>query len=59
MKPTADQSLLPIAQRWGGGPLSEAEWWRGFDGEGANPSTMSLRVMVPLPTGCAGREERI
>ena len=24
----------------------------------ANPSTMPLGVMVPLPTGCAGGEER-
>jgi hypothetical protein len=20
---------LPVAQQWGGGPLSVAEWWRG------------------------------
>ncbi len=50
-------SLLPAQKAWGGGPLSGAEWWRGFRGEGANPSTMSLRAMVPLPTSCARREE--
>ena len=21
--------ILPVAKRWGGGPFSEAEWWRG------------------------------
>jgi hypothetical protein len=45
--------LRPIAQRWGGGPRNEDCVVEGF---GADPSTM-LR-MVPLPTGCAGREER-
>jgi hypothetical protein len=30
----------------------------GFGTTLNNPSTMSLRAMVPLPTGFAGREER-
>jgi hypothetical protein len=57
--------LHPIATRWGGGPLPEAVV-EGFGVCGArlsigqsarlNPST-TLR-MVPLPTGCAGGEER-
>jgi len=50
-------SLLPAPKAWGGGPLSEAEWWRGQAEAADGPSTMSLRAMVPLPTGCAGREE--
>ena len=46
-------TLLAIASRWGGGPRNEGCVVEGF---GADPSTM-LR-MVPLPTGCAGREEQ-
>jgi hypothetical protein len=48
--------ILPVAKRWGGEPLEER--WRGQLEAAEGPSTMSLRVMVPLPTGCAGREER-
>ena len=42
-------SLLPAPQAWGGGPLSEAEWWRSQMETANGPSTMSLRAMVPLP----------
>ncbi len=49
--------ILPVAKQWGGGPLSAAEWWRGHLEAAFGPSTM-LR-MVPLPTGFAGREERL
>ncbi len=52
-------SLLPAPKAWGGGPLSGAEWWRGQTEAAQGPSTMSLRAMVPLPTGYAGREERL
>jgi len=47
--------LLPIAQRWGGGPSSEDWMVEGFGAVVVDPSTM-LR-MVPLPTSCARREE--
>ena len=47
--------IRPVAQRWGGGPLSKAERWRGQLGAQHGPSTI-LR-MVPLPTSFARREE--
>jgi hypothetical protein len=50
-------SLLPVAQQWGGELLSEAEWWRGQAEAAQGPSTMSRRAMVPLPIGYADREE--
>ena len=53
--------LLPVAKRWGGGPLTpdliRGEWWRGHSEAALGPSTMSLRAMVPLPTGYAGTED--
>ena len=50
--------ILPVAKRWGGGPLAVGERWRGQMEVADGPSTMSLRAKVPLPTGYAGREER-
>ncbi len=50
--------LRPVAQRWGGGPRNEDCVVEGFGTSIINPSTMSLRAMVPLPTGFAGREEQ-
>ena len=47
--------LLPIAQRWGGGPSNE-DWM--VEGAAPNPSTTRLRRAVPLPASCARREER-
>ena len=47
--------ILPVAKQWGGGPLEER--WRGQLGAADGPSTMSLRAMVPLPTGWTGRED--
>jgi len=46
-------SLLPIAARWGGGPLPQAV----VEGLALTPPPSNLRSMVPLPTGFAGREE--
>ena len=50
--------LLPIAQRWGGGPSNEDSMVEGFGAVVENPSTMPLCAMVPLPTSFARREER-
>jgi hypothetical protein len=47
--------FLPIAQRWGGEPSAEERMVEGYWCRVSYPSTM-LR-MIPLPTGCAGREE--
>jgi hypothetical protein len=33
--------LLPVAQQWGAGPLSGAEWWRG-------PSVSAARCRLPI-----------
>ena len=49
---------LPIAKRWGGGPSNEDSTVEGFGTTVVDPSTMSLRAMVPLPTSFARRDER-
>jgi len=48
-------TILPIAQRWGGGPSAEERMVEGSWRSVSYPSTM-LR-MVPLPASFAGREE--
>jgi hypothetical protein len=54
-------NILSVAKRWGGGPLTpiQGERWRGHPEAPQGPSTISLRTMVPLPTGYAGREDRL
>ena len=42
--------ILPVAQQWGGGPLSGAEWWRG-------PSVSHAPRDCHLPTRFARKEE--